>query len=1069
MISDWKYRPPQLHNVLARNRVFRILDDRSRRRLILIRSKAGQGKTTLLADYLKRRGHESIWFRFTAAHRDVSAFVSEVCSGLESLQEAVAGRSGDTAEDAADRLTEALHSVSGKLLYVVFDDFELIGDSDGVAAVVETVIDRLPENIRLVILTRETPSMSLARPRLLQNLCELKDTDLAMNDEEGTELIREVFHLDIPEDTALRISRRTEGWATGIIFLLERLSSADDEGVVRELIDGFLAGELHREMESFFEDEVLDTVETELRDVLTSIGAFPLLSRELAEDLLGDHAAELLHRAAEKGLFITESESGAVNWIINPVFAGYLSRRFDELPAAGQEKSLRIAAGRYMNQGMVEQALPCLVRAGLFEEAKSRFVEYADELILGNKHLKIRDLLSVFPETQRKKDPYLEFYGLIADNLYHPYATKKKLLKLLPFFEEKGEYDRQATIYSVLLQNYFFYQENQEAVESLTRMTGEFLMRSGDRLHNRKRRLLEALLPLGEGWGNSEDEDSFEAALRAEETSMQLHDNESYLCSRLVLARKYIGRGDFGSAEKLLTRTLDGFGEDRYGRPYVSLISFYLGDIRFYSGDVHAAIREVQEGLANSSPEFAFRPYLEINLIIYNLYLQKFQNAEVLFETIRNREMGDNLYLRYFTAYLLQMLLAYRNENRRRASYYCRRLLEPENEILLTTDYPFGLIAILETAIWLEDAGLVGEVNTRLDDELDTESYPYPTATYYALQACWETRAGRDVTAGAALKKADGIMKACGYRNLEICNPELLYEIATMLGNDPAQTFPRIKSLAATHKLQARTAQLEIRTLGSFRLFADGEEIPDSGMISKKRVADLLKLLIIFRENGVRKELIYDLFWPKYSAKNSRDNLNTIFYRLRNILGKDRDYFEADSTTISFREGILDTDVDRFLQALKAGETLESQGETGPAIEMYTQAADTYAGDFLEGDLYSDYIRDERQMLVQKYVDVLFRLALLYLGSGDYLQALNVLKRLLEKDPICEPAVRLLMIASALLGSRNRIPQICDDLSRRLEESYGLEPDELTVALRNRLLSGEKPGPDMWKNEVIVS
>lgn len=59
------------------------------------------------------------------------------------------------------------------------------------------------------------------------------------------------------------------------------------------------------------------------------------------------------------------------------------------------------------------------------------------------------------------------------------------------------------------------------------------------------------------------------------------------------------------------------------------------------------------------------------------------------------------------------------------------------------------------------------------------------------------------------------------------------------------------------------------------------------------------------------------------------------------------------------------------------------------------------------------------------------------------------------------------MIASALLGSRNRIPQICDDLRKYLQESYELEPYEITINLKDRLLSGEKPGPEKWKNEVI--
>ena len=125
--------------------------------------------------------------------------------------------------------------------------------------------------------------------------------------------------------------------------------------------------------------------------------------------------------------------------------------------------------------------------------------------------------------------------------------------------------------------------------------------------------------------------EAFEVALRAEETSYKIRYTEAILCSRLVLAKIYLTRGEFHEAETILKRTdkLVKQNEDfRLYRHYESLLSFYLGDTYFYLGELDHAITQVQKAINSSSKDFAFLPYLKLNLILYNLYLENYQKAE---------------------------------------------------------------------------------------------------------------------------------------------------------------------------------------------------------------------------------------------------------------------------------------------------------------------------------------------------------------------------------------------------------------------------------------------------------
>ncbi len=556
--------------------------------------------------------------------------------------------------------------------------------------------------------------------------------------------------------------------------------------------------------------------------------------------------------------------------------------------------------------------------------------------------------------------------------------------------------------------------------------------------------------------------------MKAEETSRRFNNHEAFLCSRLVLARKHIQRGEFKAANNSLRKTQDILGKNHPDHPYRALVSFYIGDTFFYLGNIYEAIKNTQEALTQAGSDFAFRPYLEQNLILYYLYLDKYEQAEQLLEDSRQNEKYENLYIQYFRSYLLPMLTAYRNGDTRRTDYYNKQLLDNKNEALLLSDYPYSYLQLIEVNISLGLYKTAEDLLSKIESDISNEFTPYPAATMYALKGVLLNLQGKEKFSIQQFTLMDKIFSENGYHNLDICNPEILSRVSELSKFKYFSDFPRLKSRSIVSSLKEKSFLLEITTLGSFNLFINGREIASSKLLGQKRVMDLLKLLIIYRKNGILKEMIYEPFWPKYSSKSSRDNLNTIIYRLRNILGKENDILLTDSNSIGFKEGTTITDVDQFLKFLHIGETAERHNEHGTAVEMYTKALGIYKGDFLESDIYSDFIRDERENLNQKYITALFKLSILYLNAGNYLLTLETLKTLLNKDPLSEAGTRLMMITSALIGSRSNIPRILDNLNRQLLEAYNISADKKTFQLQEILLEGTIPQSSMWIHETII-
>jgi DNA-binding SARP family transcriptional activator len=278
---------------------------------------------------------------------------------------------------------------------------------------------------------------------------------------------------------------------------------------------------------------------------------------------------------------------------------------------------------------------------------------------------------------------------------------------------------------------------------------------------------------------------------------------------------------------------------------------------------------------------------------------------------------------------------------------------------------------------------------------------------------------------------------------------------------------------------------LTLLTLGEFRVFVADEELPATALIRQKKVMDLLKLLIVHRKTGMVKEVLYDLFWPGYLPKSSRDNLNSIIYRLRRTLGEEHPYVLTDGATLNLNPELCRVDADRFLEALAKAERAyqrrrlsEAAGNIrggrcaasshAEARELYYRAKSLYAGNFLQNDLYYDDIRDAREALLNLYLQLLFRLTLMSLEAGENYQALVLAKELVYKDPLCEPAYRLLMIASSLVGNRSDVPRVAERLGERLKRAYGIQPDPRTISLQKLLLEGGKVDENVWREEAMI-
>jgi DNA-binding SARP family transcriptional activator len=221
---------------------------------------------------------------------------------------------------------------------------------------------------------------------------------------------------------------------------------------------------------------------------------------------------------------------------------------------------------------------------------------------------------------------------------------------------------------------------------------------------------------------------------------------------------------------------------------------------------------------------------------------------------------------------------------------------------------------------------------------------------------------------------------------------------------------------------------LHISLLGEFHVTFSSGLTPN---FSGDRPVSLLAYLLLHRQAPVSRQHLAFTLWPDSTESQARTNLRNLYYTLRHTLPDADRYIAADAMTLQWRaDADVFLDVAEFEGALAEAKTAELAQEK---IENLEKAAAIYKGDLLPGN-YDDWIMPRREELRQAFVDALRQLVQLQEQVGEYRAAARAGRRLIQQDPLDEPAYVQLMRLHALNGDRagvRRVYEACVEALRR--------------------------------------
>ena len=407
------YFPATRPTLVNRPRLVERLDHGMRGPLTLISAPAGSGKTTLLSEWrAEKDGHLPIaWLSLDANDNDPVRFLTYLVAALESLQPGLLTEAESLLETGE---MPTLEVITTSLIVdlqdfprdfaLVLDDYHII-NTPSIHQVLSMLIDNLPPQMHLVLLTRADPPLPLARLRASGSLTEIRLAQLRFTQEEATAFLNEVMGLELTPEQVSALETRAEGWIAGL--QLAALSMQGQDSANRaEFIQAFAGS--HHYILDYLSEEAVNRQPPQVQRFLVRTSVLERMCGSLCDVLTGeDNGAETLAMLDRGNLFLIPLDDERRWYRYHHLFAEMLTNRLRTTMPDEVTKLNLVASTWYDQAGLSDEAIRHSLNARDFGNAGRLLRKNHLEVMYTRQLNTLESWLSAFPEPVIQADPWL--------------------------------------------------------------------------------------------------------------------------------------------------------------------------------------------------------------------------------------------------------------------------------------------------------------------------------------------------------------------------------------------------------------------------------------------------------------------------------------------------------------------------------------------------------------------------------------------------------------------------------------------------------------------------------------
>jgi ATP/maltotriose-dependent transcriptional regulator MalT/DNA-binding SARP family transcriptional activator len=1065
-----KFLPPKTSFVLDRERLLNRLLSWEDKKLVVIHAQAGQGKSTLAANFIQTHSVPTVWYNLDQEDDSPGVFLNSLGRAVQATwPDRVPPPSpipqhcydAGATNQTIDRWVLSMFGNVPSPCLVVFDDFP--GPPSSLPRLFRRLLTVTPSHVRFLVISRVRPELDIVKLRADRSVGELTGEDLRFTNAEVQDLFSLVFRMQISPTEAALVNDTAEGWPAGLVLMHEYLAALPPRARSHALIDRRASG-FRTHVFDYLAQEVFVSLRPEMQQFLLRTSVSDSLSVPLMERLTGLPAtsrrgpsiAGIVKELADRNLFVAARDHDEGNIRFHSLFREFLCRKLiAQTRPADVKKLYTLAAEYFRNAGDPVRSIDLLIASGQFTRAVRLIETCCEDLISHGKARTILRWVEALPLGYGDR-PWFLFSRAVACRYTDPRTA-------LAFFDSavrRFRVDRAA------------YRRTHGMMLSLGGLIEASFYAGGD-FRRMARAAAEAQSLLNRG-------------------GRQSGEARSRLLLALGTAYFFIGRLEQGA--QALQEALDAFGKS--GDPYHQIRSaMYLTPCALYQGDFHRAREAVRRGFeahALLSDEAGGGAALFVAQALCELFEGNFDEAQKNIE--RSRSLADTHALEPISFLSLDIggwlkiaqgdypgAISFLTECKQKGEESRNAFFSASAAHLLAIAYLFQ--GDLDRAKKNSDLALA--VQTSSESRLFHAIYLIASGAIHVKLRKFGS-AEKDLTialrmlrqAGAAQQEANAhlvlaqLYQARGKNDASARHLREGFSLGQARGFTYYALFTRheLRDLASEAAARGictdyceslgglvKAPTVRICSLGGFRVFRNGKRIKD-GEWKSGRAKTLLKALASEEGLTLSRDTAGELLWPGAKPEAMNQALNSMLTRIRKVLDAKEG---LPGSCITLRDGVIILDKDRvwidarrFLALVEQAERLAAQGKTAKALEEYAQALMLYQGEYLPEDLSADWSSQTRDRLRMRYHQALENMASTAETAGDHERSLSAYERLFLDDPCNEKACCWLMLRLLSDGRRSEAIRVYERCERALSRELDLEPEEETRKIYRSIIGG---------------
>ncbi len=1058
---------PSLTRIYHRTRLFKRIDQSCRKPLIWVTGPGGCGKTTLVSSYVQSRALSCLWYQVDPGDADPATFfyylglaAKKVAPRYKKSLPLLTPEYLPGLDVFTLRFFEKLYQRVKSPGLVVLDNLQELPDDSAPLKLLVSSLSLLPERTNVILISRNHPPPLLARLQANRQMRIVDYRDLRLTLGETENIARLHLGKKLPQKTAKILHQRSEGWAAGLMLMMET-------GHLRRSTISAKDLETPEVVFDYFATEVLDQLPKNIQDFLLITALGPTVSSHLAKALTGVAGAPgILSRLSRENYFITRHSGKAATYQYHPLFKEFLNKKAEAtLPRKNFINLQRKTAALLEKEGAIEAAAELSIRTADWERLAVLTMNHAPLILSQGRFSLLNIWLGHFPEKWIQRTPWLLYWQGVANLFMDPAASRQSLEAAYHLFKSGNDPVGMLVAWAGIIDAIEFQVEDLSAMDE---WLSEFdhLTDSYQKLDEPEIQTQVACSMLRALTFRQPQHPDFDTwlkrALQPPRDALTANKTAHMLC--MLLLHYFMGTAEIAKAEKTRIEA-EKLLELPFVTPYVRLAVKVIEAI-FYvlTGDHDRCRQAVTEGLKLGR---------ETGILLYEVGLTMYYIADLLntneIELVQKHlhDLGgfiesSNSYDKTFYYFMkARTALAVGELNKAR--------IHAETALGMARKLGIPVIACDAHILYgfiLHASGHPQKTEAQLEkaDELIRRHHVSISRLYYLLAKAYFTLEQGQTDQGLkGLQKGFAYGQKIGLLPLFLDHPAATAKLCvTALENNIEVDYAR-KIIQTRHltcdppplHLDNWPWPIQIQAFGRFNLVVDDQPVRFSRKAQQKPL-DLLKMIVALGGQNVNEARITDELWPHADGDKAHQAFATTLHRLRKLIQYPQAIlFTGGRVSLDSQYIRIDTHAfDQMVNQLDAiGPSLPKSAETQKRIRLARQAIAIYQGPFLSDESWAACFISQRERFSHRFQNLITQLGDDWAADGQWEHAIACYRQGLDKEPLTETFYQRLMVCHANQGQHSEALKVYDRCKKMLSQVSDRAPSQSTQTVYKTLLN----------------